>query len=174
METHGPEWREFWCSNNLLVSLNDLLGATLHHEVSLNLTTKGNESEGGSSIIIELDDRRHSIGASEVDTQELISFVGLHEDKWVNTVSLSHTLLSIIMRGFLTVSPHGPNTLGKLESSVSLTKTIDLLGAQLEVNLEVLVHQEGSLIHGRDKHLAALGRSNLKVKWIAVKLEVRH
>jgi hypothetical protein len=78
METHGPEWREFGCTDDILVSLNNFFGASLHQEVSLNLTTKSNESEGSSSIIIEFDNRRHSIGASEVDSQELIGLVGLH------------------------------------------------------------------------------------------------
>lgn len=74
----------------------------------------------------------------------------------------------------MAIGPHGPSALGKLEFSVPFTEAEDTLGRQLEVHLEVLVHDVAGLVDGGDQSLASVGAANLEAEWVHVQLEVRH
>jgi hypothetical protein len=128
----------------------------LHHEVSFNLSAQGDVSESSRSIIVVLDDRRLSVGTPEVNSQELIGFVGLDKDKWVNTISLLESC-TIIVRSFLTISPHSPGALVESKASIPFAQSVDLLGVQFEIDLNVLVHQPSSLAFSSNKCLLRVG-----------------
>jgi hypothetical protein len=124
-----------------LILSNDLFGGALEEEVDLEACSSGDIAESARAIFVENEDWRLSIGVSEENTHEFLWVGGLDESKWMNTIGLLSTL-TIIVRGLLAVSPHGPGTLFKVELTLSLSKTVNSLTWKLKIELNVLFQHE--------------------------------
>jgi hypothetical protein len=85
----------------------------------------------------------------------------------MDTISLLESR-TIVMRGLLTVGPHGPSTFIKSKASVSLSKTVKLVRLQFEIDLGVSVHHPESLASSGDEGFVGVSRSDGKVERIHV------
>jgi len=89
------------------------------------------------------------IGVSEEHTKEVSLLFSLNQNKWVYSLDL-FTTYAIIVRAVLTFGPHSPCAFSELKLSDSLSKNKKSLRRKLEVNLDVLVHENKGRMIGVD------------------------
>lgn len=136
----GPERRERGLASNSDVSLDDLLGRTLHEEVGMDHAASCDVAENGLALFTVLDNGRHAVGVTEPDSDEFVLvLLGLDQSKRMHAIGLFESC-AVIVGSLLAVSPHGPSALVEEELAVALSKTEDALRGKLEVDLQVLVH----------------------------------
>lgn len=61
------------------------MSCTLTENVDLELSTDGDEREGGGAILVEAEDGGHGIRVTEEETYVEFGVGCLHEQKWMNT-----------------------------------------------------------------------------------------
>lgn len=114
-------------------------------------------AEDGLAFLAVLDDGRHAVGVTEPDADELIFvLLSLDQGKRMHAVGLFESC-TVIVRGLLAVSPHGPSTLVEEELAVALSESEDTLRGKCEVHLQVLVHDVASFTFGRKECFFRVG-----------------
>lgn len=120
------ERREAWLANQFVILLNDELGASLSEHVDFKATSNSNVMEASSAIFIEVYNRGLEVGVVEVHAEEVSRFARLNEQEGMDSERLEAGGTVIENFSFI-LSPHLPRTFSQIESSSTLTESVNVL-----------------------------------------------
>jgi len=104
-----PEGRQGRLSDDVLVLSDNLLGSAFEHEVDFKLASNRDVAEDSLASIVVLNNWRHSVGVTEVNSDELAFVLCLNEGERVHTVGLLSSL-AVVVGVLLAIRPHGPGS----------------------------------------------------------------